>query len=128
MPSAKIHPEPVWKQLGYPSLHEQYQEKYGLSMSHNPYSGPRGHPQTLREEADQYKRAMREWRAHEYEMGEHMARCMKPRVTPIVTPKSNIQQPEVQAMLKPTKPKISMSWDKFVHKFFCIPHYELTNV
>jgi len=126
MPSAKIHPEPIWKQLGYPSLHEQYQEKYGLAMSHNPYSGPRGHPQTLREEADEYKRAVREWRADE--MRENMARCIKLRAEPITPPKSNIQQPDVQAVLKPTKSKKHSSWGKFVHILFCIPHYELTNV
>ncbi len=122
MPSAKIYPEPVWKQLGIKSLQEQYQEKYGKATVTNPYSGPRGHPQTLREEADEYKRAVREWRAHEYEVAETLARCMKPRVAP-APPKSNIQQPEVQAMLKPTKPKKQLSWERVIHKLFCIPYY-----
>jgi hypothetical protein len=121
MPSAKIHPEPIWKQLGIPSIHEQYLEKYGNGVSlHAPYSGPRGHPQTLREEANEYKQAIREWRAHEYEMGEHMARCMKPRAPP--PPKSNIQQPVVQAVLKPTKPKKGRLWDRIIHKILCIPY------
>jgi hypothetical protein len=102
MPSAKIYPDPVWKRLGIPSLHEVYQEKYENSKNPiAPYSGPRGHVVTLREEADEYKRAIREWRAHEYEIGEQMACCIKPQIT-----------------LSPPKSKI----DKFVRKFFCISY------
>ncbi len=126
MPSAKIHPEPVWKQLGIPSIHEQYLEKYGSGASlHAPYSGPRGHSQTLREEADEYKRAIREWRAHEYEVGEHMARFMNP-LPPPVSPKCNIQQPVKQAVLNSTKsPKKRITFERILHKIMCIPHYEI---
>jgi hypothetical protein len=127
-PYARVYPEtvldscPIWKQLGIASLHETYQEKYGTKTAHAPYSGPRGHPQTLRQEAEVYKQAMREWREDEEKATELMARCI---TSTLCTPNSpakktsKIQRVEVQPTLKRRK----SVWNGFVHKFFCIPHY-----
>lgn len=103
------------------SLHDQYQEKYGHKVSVAPYSGPRGHPQTLLQEADAYKQAVREWREDEDKAAELMARCIIPRNTPNSPTKktSKIQRVDVQPPLKRRK----TVWNGFIHKFFCIPHY-----
>lgn len=139
-PYARVYPEtvldsrPVWRQLGLKTVHEQYQDLYGHKVSEAPYSGPRGHPQTLREEADAYKRAVRDWRKDEDKAAEIMMRCITPSKTrkpssqtPRATPNSpppppntKIQRVEVQPALKRRK----NIWRAIVHKCFCIPYYE----
>ncbi len=114
----QIHPDPIWKQLGIQSLHEQYLEKYGVKTVRDPYSGPRGHPVTLREEADAYKWAVR---AQNY--AERSA-TIKSGTAPN-SPKSKIQQPVKQAVLKSTStPKRkSITFLHILHKILCIPYY-----
>lgn len=117
----QIHPDPIWKQLGIQSLHEQYQEKYGLKTSRAPYSGPRGHPVTLREEADAYKWAVRAQNAAA------RSATIKSGTAPN-TSKSKIQQPVKQAVLKsttiPATPKRkSTTLQCILHKILCIPYY-----
>jgi hypothetical protein len=114
----QIHPDPIWKQLGIPSLKEQIQEKYGLKNTIAPYSGPRGHPVTLREEADAYKWAVRAQNATA------RSATIKSGTAPN-SPKSKIQQPVKQAVLKSTNtPKRkSTMLQHILHKILCIPYY-----